>query len=476
MSTIETGPAQLAPPGAHGTNGPLSPQPLGEPPRKRRKSAFGKTLLFLVFAGGVAGAIYAYVVGIAKVREDADKALGYVRKYAPTQSNATPQPLPADTPAAPAWDGYVRVKKSDAETIGLFVPTVQMQVEPIKLPLMGRTDYDPNTLSKIRPRFDTLVEKVRAELGQKVKKDAPLVDLFSTELAAAKNDFQTAYVQWQHDLRLLTLRKKLVGEQAISQQLYVDSQNDESKSRLAFTTAKEKLLVFGVPEEQIDPLLKNLGDQPLPRELHTISDKAKMTRLSPVEGIVIVRDAVPGNLYDNNDVLMVIAPLDHLFVWVNVYEADQARVARGQEMEIRFPYLDQTLLGKVEYVANEVSKDTRAIKIRASIPNIDGKLKADMLVRATLKIPPEPGHTVIPRMAMVVMNGNEYAFVQRERGDSPDVLQFERRQLVVAEERDDHVVVKSGLKPGEHVASNGSLVLAQLYEDQQMVATGMPLK
>ena len=78
---------------------------------------------------------------------------------------------------------------------------------------------------------------------------------------------------------------------------------------------------------------------------------------------------------------------------------------------------------------------------------------------------------------MVVMNGNEYAFVQKEPSrSSKDTLQFERRQLVVAEERDDHVVVKTGLKPGEHVASNGSLVLAQLYEDQQMVATGMPLK
>ena len=152
----------------------------------------------------------------------------------------------------------------------------------------------------------------------------------------------------------------------------------------------------------------------MPTELHAISDKARMTRLSPVDGIVIQRDAVPGNLYDNNDVLMVIAPLDHLFVWVNVYEADQARVAMGQEMEIRFPYLDKTLVGKVEYVANEVSKDTRAIQIRASIPNVDGKLKADMLVRATLKIPPEPGQTVIPRLAMVVMNGNEYAFVQKE--------------------------------------------------------------
>jgi cobalt-zinc-cadmium efflux system membrane fusion protein len=99
-----------------------------------------------------------------------------------------------------------------------------------------------------------------------------------------------------------------------------------------------------------------------------------------------------------------------------------------------------------------------------------------MLVRATLKIPPVPGQTFIPRQAMVAMNGNEYAFVQKEGGTQNGIEQFERRQLVVAEERDDHVVVKSGLKAGEHVASNGSLVLGQLYEDQQMIATGMPLK
>ena len=157
----------------------------------------------------------------------------------------------------------------------------------------------------------------------------------------------------------------------------------------------------------------------MPEELHVISDKARMTRLSPVEGIVIQRDAVPGNLYDNNDVLLTIAPLDHLFVWVNVYEADQAKVAVGQEMEIRFPYLDKTVPSKVEYIASEVSKDTRAILLRTSVPNIDGKLKADMLVRATLMIPPVAGQTVIRRQAMVVMNGAEYAFVQKaEQGDS----------------------------------------------------------
>jgi cobalt-zinc-cadmium efflux system membrane fusion protein len=74
------------------------------------------------------------------------------------------------------------------------------------------------------------------------------------------------------------------------------------------------------------------------------------------------------------------------------------------------------------------------------------------------------------------MNGAEYAFVQKSERAGKGTEQFERRPLVVAEERDDHVVVQTGLKAGEHVASNGALVLAQLYEDQQMVATGMPLK
>ena len=353
----------------------------------------------------------------------------------------------------------MRVKYDDAKTLGLLLHTVERQIEAIKLPLMGRTDYDPNTLSKIRPRFDTLVEHVRAELGQHVKKGDPLVDLFSTELAAAKNDFQTAYVQWQHDLRLLTLREKLVKEKAISQQLFVDSQNDEQKSRLAFTTSKEKLLVFGVPEEQINGLLKNLGelgDYPLPQELHAVSDKARMTRLSPVDGIVIKRDAVTGNLYDNTDVLMVIAELNHLFVLVNVYEADQAKVAMGQEMEVRF----RTSIGRfrprsstsparfedtVCYPDQGVDSQRR----RQAQGRHAGQGHVDRSRRNPTDRHPAAGHGRHERQRIRVRPA-------RARPILIDVSAVRARQLVVAEERDDHVVVKTGLKPGEHVALNGS--------------------
>ena len=81
-----------------------------------------------------------------------------------------------------------------------------------------------------------------------------------------------------------------------------------------------------------------------------------MTFRSPVDGIVIQRDVVAGNLYDNSNVLMVIAPLDELWVWVNVYERDQDKVALGQRMVIQFPFLEQSAHGKVEFVASEVSQ------------------------------------------------------------------------------------------------------------------------
>jgi hypothetical protein len=107
---------------------------------------------------------------------------------------------------------------------------------------------------------------------------------------------------------------------------------------------------------------------------------------------------------------------------------------------------------------------------------VDGKLKADMLVRAFLEIPPVKSQTVIPRLAMVVMGGEEYAFVRKPGSLSSKIQQFERRKLVIAQETSDRVVVVEGLKPGDDVASNGSLILSQLYEDQQMVETGTPVK
>jgi cobalt-zinc-cadmium efflux system membrane fusion protein len=443
-----------------------------------------KLTIIVVLIAGIGGA--AYFANVTKTQiEDTVKYLE--KKVRPNEPvphvSQTPGPV-VNKNRSPS-SGLVAIDREEKTAVGLQIATVEAQTKPMKLELTGRTAYDPDTLTKIRPRFDTLVEKVHASLGKKVKVGDPLVEMYSTELAKAKSDMQTKFVQWQHDHRLYVLREKLFKSGAISEQVWVDTVNDEKKSHLDYQLAVDLLNIYKVPQADIDALIApleavgNANPSDL-KQFGDIKDKAKMTLLSPTDGIVIEREVVPQNLYDTSSVLMVLAPLDHLWVLLNVYELDQDKVRVGQTMDIRFPFLEQEKIkGTVQYVANEVSKDTRAIKIRATIKNPGGRLKADMVLKAMLDIPPVEGQTVIPRLAMVSTNGSEYVFVRKPRRpdarpSEPD--QFERRRIVVAQENFDEVIVSRGLKPGEEVVTNGSLIIAQLFEDQHMVEDGVPLQ
>lgn len=451
--------------------------PRNEPTPAVRKSRPLFWILSVVAVGGLAAAAAFYFDLLPRgVLKD---PLQYVRTV---ETSLTAPASAGPAAASQPWDGLITVDRAGEKSIGFNYATVKAQTEPIRLELTGRTAYDDNTINKIRPRFDTRVEKVFGSIGQKVKKGDPLVELYSTDLAAAKSDFQTKYVQWQHDRNLYNLREKLVATGAISLQLWVDTKNDEQKSRLDFTLAKDKLTVFyEVPQSEIDPLLEHLGEKSVdPVKFGTVTEKARMTLRAKTDGYVINRFVVAGNYYESTDVLMEVAPLDHLWVWVNVFELDQDKVRVGQTIEIQFPYLSQKIHGVVDFVASEVSKDTRAVKIRATIPNPDARLKSDMLVKALLEIPPIPGQTVIPRLAMVAISGNEYVFLRKEPASQPNdsaggaVDRFERVKIRVAQENTDDVVVASGLEPGQVVVTNGSLILSQLYEDHRMTATGLP--
>jgi len=115
---------------------------------------------------------------------------------------------------------------------------------------------------------------------------------------------------------------------------------------------------------------------------------------------------------------------------------------------------------------------THTVRIRATIPNPGRRLKSDMLVRSILQIPPAEGDTVIPRIAMSVSNGECFAFVRKAAEGGGSL--FERRKLEIKREASDCCVVSRGLAVGDQVVCNGSLILAQMYEDESTNATGMP--
>jgi len=360
----------------------------------------------------------------------------------------------------PQWDHLITLTPAQVKAIGVSTVSVEKQTHPTLLRLFGSTDYDPVTLTIARAQFDSRVDKVLVDLGSKVGVGDPLIQLFSNDLAAAKNDYETAISQHARDKKVLDYKAPLAETNSIARKELIEAQNDEAKSNLQMKLAKDKLLVFGLTEKEIADVPNEDGVQ-----------KATMILRSRAAGTVVKRSAVQGNYYDSKDELLQIARLDHLWIRVSVSELDADKVELDQKLQVVFPYSSLTIPAKVEYIDKAIDPDTRAARFRSSIPNPEGRLKAGMFVRVLLEIPPKPHQAVIPRGAMVSVDRVDYVFVKRtDRTDK-----FERRPIVVGKENNDYVLVAEpvpgspGLEPREDVVATGSLILEQIYEDRVMV-------
>ncbi len=366
---------------------------------------------------------------------------------------------PISAGAEAPWDRTLTLDAAQASAIGLKTVAVKPQTEYTVLKLFGTTDYDPATVTVVRTQFDSRVEKVLVDYGSIVKIGDPLLELFSTDLAEAKSNYEVAISQWVHDKEVLDYKTPLALANNLPRKELIEVKNDEAQSRLKMKLAKDKLLVYGLTAEEIENAKKEDGVQ-----------KAKMILRSRADGVVVLRSVVPGNYYTSADLLMTIAPLDHLWVRGSVSELDAEKVKVGQKLKVIFPFSDRTIDSEVNYIDKAIDADSRSAKFRTTIRNPDGQLKAGMFVRMTVDIPPVAGRTVIPRVAMVSVDRFDYVFVKKA-GKSG---QFERRKVFVAKESNDVVIVEApsteqpGLKAGEEVATIGSLILEQMFEDRVM--------
>ena len=113
---------------------------------------------------------------------------------------------------------------------------------------------------------------------------------------------------------MLDYKTPLAKDNSIARKELIEVENDEAQSQLKMKLAKDKLLVYGLTEKEIENAKNEDGVQ-----------KAKMILRSRADGVVVKRNVVKGNYYTSADLLMTIAPLDHLWVRGNVSELDAER-------------------------------------------------------------------------------------------------------------------------------------------------------
>lgn len=116
-------------------------------------------------------------------------------------------------------------------------------------------------------------------------------------------------------------------------------------------------------------------------------------------------------------------------------------------------FADKEFQGTVTSIDNTVDDVTRTIRVRALIPNADRQLKPGLLMSIDLLKDPRRA-LVVPEAAVVPAGGQSFVFVADETAGKVD-----RRPVETGVRKSGEVEIKTGLKPGELVVTDGGMKL-----------------
>ena len=114
----------------------------------------------------------------------------------------------------------------------------------------------------------------------------------------------------------------------------------------------------------------------------------------------------------------------------------------------------------IAYIGDVVDPETRTIKIRCDVTNLDHKLKADMFVRIHIDVSEQTQALALPQSALIRMADKTFIFVQH----SPE--EYERREVVTGPILEEQIEIQGGVRSGERVVVKGGLLLQGALDKQ----------
>ena len=337
--------------------------------------------------------------------------------------------------------------KTEADPLSVVIKpemSKQFQVSPLQmqeftpwLDISGRIEANDRSVTRIGAAVTGRVTEVLAEVGDRVQRGQALARLASSELTTAQMGFLKAHSAASQAERAVERARQLIQADVIGSAELQRRESELSVSRAELRAAGDQLRLMGLPAEAIDRL-KDQGT------LHPVASVS-----ATLAGVVIERKVSNGQVAQPGEHLFTVADLDTVWVVGALPEQTARSVQAGQTVLIEVPALgNRSLTGKIVYVGDTVSPETRSVTIRTQVDNPKRDLKPQML--ATMRV----------------------------RGGTQDILALPT-QAVVRENDRDHVFVRTGeqryrLTPVELGPAQDNMrpVLKGLIEGAQVVTEG----
>ena len=221
---------------------------------------------------------------------------------------------------------------------------------------VGKIAYDESRVAHVTAWVSGRIDDLYVNFtGTIIKEGEHLVSMYSPDLLSTQEEYLLAY-RGMEQLRNSPLPEVI------------------SSSMTLLENTKQRLLLWGITEEQIKELERTQNPQ------------VNLTIYAPIGGTIIHKNAFEGMYFKTGERLFTIADLSRVWLYLDIYEYDIPWIRYGQDIEvITESYPGVTFQGKVVFIDPFLNETTRTVKVRINMDNREGKLKPGMYVNARLK-------------------------------------------------------------------------------------------
>ena len=404
--------------------------------------------------------------------------------------------IPVKAGGGDEMEGPRTLTMSDAakKLAEIQVSPVERKFVTVDIRMVGKVDYDETKLAYITAWVPGRLDRLFVDYtGVPVAKGDHMVYIYSPEIYSAEEELLQA-IEASRELKKSNIA--IMRETADA----------------TVEAVRERLRLWGLTPEQIQEieLRKKASDH--------------ITIYAPIGGIVIHKEALEGMYVQEGTKIYTIADLAHVWIMLDAYESDLAWIHYGQDVEFTpAAYPGEVFTGKIAFIDPVLNEKTRTVKVRVNAENPSFKLKPGMFVRAIVKsnvamggrvmdpaltgkwvCPMHPdviedhagdcpicgmplvrteslGYVsvadkaaaplVIPASAPLITGKRAVVYVQVPGKEKPT---FEGREIVLGARAGDYYIVKSGLKEGELVVTNGAFKIDSAVQIEAKPSMMMP--
>ena len=365
------------------------------------------------------------------------------------------------TPDDPAPPGVAVASEVQMREIAVE-PVVTRSID-IERETTGKVGFNEDRITPVFPNCAGRVTEVLVKKGDLVQVGQPLLVMESPDVISAENDLvaastaeNTAASAQDAARKALERAKNLREREAIStrelqesEAAYGRAKDEQHRTRAAVRVAEARLELYGKTSDEITELVelgrKNIGKV----------DERVVIR-APLSGTIVDRKVGQGQYVrqEGNEPLILLSDLTSLWVLAEVYESFLSRIHVGAPVTISVAaYPERKFPARISFINPTVDPETRTVHVRCVVANPNTLLKPEMFARISIGAATPQPFPAVPASAIFTQGADAFAFVEES------TRRFRKRPVKVGRQVDGHILVESGLRVGERVASHGVLLL-----------------